>query len=167
MLRPGSVQHPESQHNKGSLETMAGSHGLSILLLLLGSSSIGVESAPSKDVRDLCRDEAKSTTTVREDVIVAIRGGGFRRRPGQAMIHPCCPSDEDARRVFMSVLTFINKLKTYGFGDTRVLGTTYGCPAGDAQYTKELQEWYEPYLKQPSDWTMLSHGSKAHDKHRQ
>ena len=61
------------------------------------------------------------------------------------MIHPCCPSDEDARRVFMSVLTFINKLKTYGFGDTRVLGTTYGCPAGDAQYTKELQEWYEPH----------------------
>ena len=135
----------------------------SILLLLL----IGVEGAPSKGVQDLCRDEARSTTTVREDVIVAIRGGGFRRRPGQAMIHPCCPSDEDARRVFMSVLTFINKLKTYGFGDTRVLGTTYGCPAGDAQYTKELQEWYEPYLKQSSDWTMLSHGSKAHDKHRQ
>ena len=135
----------------------------SILLLLL----IGVEGAPSKDVQDLCRDEARSTTTVREDVIVAIRGGGFRRRPGQAMIHPCCPSDDDARRVFMSVLTFINKLKTYGFGDTRVLGTTYGCPAGDAQYTKELQEWYEPYLKSSEDWTMLSHGSKAHDKHRQ
>ena len=145
---------------------MAGSQGprLSLLILLLGSSL--VESAPSQDVQDLCRDEAKSTTTARENVIVAIRGGGFRRRPGQAMIHPCCPSDEDARRVFMSVLTFINKLKTYGFGDTRVLGTTYGCPAGDAQYTKELQEWYEPYLKQPSDWTMLSHGSKAHDKHR-
>ena len=74
------------------------------LLLLLGRST----GAPSKDVQDLCRDEAKSTTTVREDVIVAIRGGGFRRRPGQAMIHPCCPSDEDARRVFMSVLTCIN-----------------------------------------------------------
>ncbi len=145
---------------------MAGSHGLSILLLLLGSR-IGVESAPSKDVQDLCRDEAKSTTTAREDVIIAIRGGGFRRRPGQAMIHPCCPADADARRVFMSVLTFINKLKTYGFGDTRVLGTTYGCPVGDAQYTKELQEWYEPYLKSSEDWTMLSHGSKAHDKHRQ
>ena len=60
----------------------------SILLLLLGRST----GAPSKDVQDLCRDEARSTTTVRENVIVAIRGGGFRRRPGQAMIHPCCPS---------------------------------------------------------------------------
>ena len=52
---------------------MAGSQGprLSLLILLLGSSL--VESAPSQDVQDLCRDEAKSTTTVRENVIVAIR----------------------------------------------------------------------------------------------
>ena len=65
----------------------------------------------------------------------------------------------------MSVLTFINKLKTYGFGDTRVLGTTYGCPAA-TRSTQRAPRMVQPYLKSSDDWTMLSHGSKACDKHR-
>ena len=135
------------------------------MLLLLGSS--GVDGAPSQAVADLCRHEnATRRTTARADVVFAIRGGGFRRRPGQAMIQPCCPSDQDARRVFMSMLTFINKLKTHGFGETRVLATTYGCPSGGPQYTQELREWYEPYLRDASNWNMLPHLSKEHVQHK-
>ena len=80
------------------------------------------------------------------------------------MIHPCCPSDEDARRVFMSVLTFINKLKTHGSA-TRAVFDDDGCPAGDAQYTKEPQEGTSP-----TSIIWIDEGEPrfaGYDKHRQ
>ena len=81
-----AVQRPGQRPAPGAASTRrpwqaARARGLSLLILLLGSSL--VESAPSQDVQDLCRDEAKSTTTVRENVIVAIRGGGFRGGPAR------------------------------------------------------------------------------------
>ena len=63
----------------------------------------------------------------------------------------------------MSVLAFINKLKTYGFGDTRVLRTTYGCPGRDGSTQKSCGVM-RAYLKQPPT-DDVSHDKNA-DKHR-
>ena len=65
------------------------------------------------------------------------------------MIHPCCPSDEDARRVFMSVLTFINKLKTARLRRHARARDDVRCPAGDAQYTGSSGSPRRPTSKQP------------------
>ena len=47
-----------------------------------------------------------------------------------------------------------------------MLATTYGCPSGGPQYTQELREWYEPYLRDASNWNMLPHLSKEHVQHK-